>query len=76
MAVGKQDENTIVKWFPGNADGVDGSGITTHSIPVDKVTTDVTAAVATEATARGLVNTRVSTLSARLVASGTLPAGV
>lgn len=68
LAVGKQDETSIVRWFPGESDGIDGSGVTTASPPAD--------VDSTEATAREAVDTRVSTLSTRLVASGVLPTGV
>lgn len=68
MAAGKQAETAITHWHPGEATGTDGSGITTASPPSDED--------GTEATARAAVNTRVTTLSARIVASGVLPTGV
>lgn len=67
MTAGKQDETLVKHWHPGEATATDGLGQTT-TLPVDEDTT--------EATARTAVNTRVSTLSTRLVASGVLPTGV
>lgn len=86
MAVGKQTEATIVHWHPGESTGFDGYGNSGAAIPTDiQGEDDITASglrtfldtrIDGEVTARTAVNTRVSTLSTRLVASGTLPVGV
>lgn len=67
MAAGKQDEIVVKHWFPGETTATDGLGQAT-TIPTDEDSA--------EATARTAVNTRVTTLSTRIVASGVLPTGV
>lgn len=86
MAVGKQDETVIVHWHPGESVGVNGLGAANAALPISDAADESTTAsglrtffdtrVDTEATARAAVNTRVSTLGTRIVASGVLPTSV
>jgi len=66
MAVGKQDESTIVHWHPGDTTGTNGLGVSGAAIPGD---------IETEAntTASGLrtfLDTRITTLKNKVIASG------
>lgn len=66
MSVGDNSAAARV-WFPGEVVSINNQRQET-TVPVDED--------AAEATSRAAVNTRVSTLSTRLVASGILPTGV
>lgn len=78
MAVGRQDDTVIVRWMPGESDGVDGTGATA-SIPVSEDAEDQTAASGVRTFFDSRVDAqlaRITALGARLVASGVLPTSV
>ena len=87
MAVGIQSDSGVKIWFPGETTGHTGLGASVSVPTADSNTSEISTSVSglrtffdarvdTEETTRAAINTRVSTLSTRIVASGILPTGV